>query len=485
MIGDLKPYPAYKDSGVAWLKEIPEHWDIKRNKLFLQEASERSQDGFEDLLTVSQYTGVSLRRERFLEGKGLLTTADSLVGYKQVSAGDLVINIMLAWNGSLGVAPLSGIVSPAYCVFRFKANISPLFFHYLLRTLLFTGVFKTVSTGVVDSRLRLYPDKFLRLPSLLPPFEEQTAIATFLEYVDRRIRCYIRSKQKLIKLLEEQKQVVINEVVTHGLDPNVPMKRSGVEWLGDIPEHWNVEKLKRFTTAIEQGWSPQCYAWSAGEDEWGVLKVGCVNGDNFNPKENKKLPTSLNPDPSLEIRGGDILVSRANTQKLVGLAALSDRAHSKILLCDKLFRFQALQTKMNPQFLVYVIRDKVGRSQIESKTNGASDSMQNIGQGVIRNLLIPVPPLLEQQQIVEFLSSQVTLISTSTSEARRQIALLSEFRTRLIADVVTGKLDVREAAAKLPTEINDLEPIDEDLDEDSMGLEDELDPDAAPEDDAA
>jgi type I restriction enzyme S subunit len=254
MIDGLKPYPRYTDSGVPWLGEVPADWDVKRNKLFLREVNERSEHGAEELLTVSQYTGVTRRRDRQLEDGGLLTNASSLVGYKRVAPGDLVMNIMLAWNGSLGVSPIEGIVSPAYCVYRAKEGLQPRFFHYLLRTPLFTGAFKTVSTGVVDSRLRLYSDVFFRLPSVLPSPDEQSAIVRFLDHADRRVRHYVRAKQKLIALLNEQKQAIIHRTVTRGLDPNVRLKPSGVEWLGDVPEYWEVVRNGRlFSQRNETG----------------------------------------------------------------------------------------------------------------------------------------------------------------------------------------------------------------------------------------
>jgi type I restriction enzyme S subunit len=221
MIRGLKPYPTYKDSGVPWLRKVPEHWDIKRNKFLLREVNERSEDGSEELLTVSQYTGVS-------------------------------INIMLAWNRSLGVSSFAGIVSPSYSVFRTKTNsVEPLFLHYLFRSPLFIGAFKTVSTGVVDSRLRLYPDVFLRLPSIVPPFSEQIAIVRFLGWVEQRIRRLIRARRKRIKLLEEYKEALIQKVVTGRFDvrtgqPYPAYKDSGVKWLGDVPEHWELKPLKRW-----------------------------------------------------------------------------------------------------------------------------------------------------------------------------------------------------------------------------------------------
>jgi len=267
MTQTLHPYIDYKDSGVPWLGQIPAHWRVRRNKLFLREISDRSKSGDEELLTVSQYTGVTRRQDKVSDENSLLTNAASLVGYKCVQPGDLVMNIMLAWNGSLGVSPINGIVSPAYCVFRATEEIEPRFFHYLLRTPLFTGVFKTVSTGIVESRLRLYPDVFFRLPSLFPPPDEQRAIARFLDHHDRLTRRYIDAQQRLIALLKEQKQALIQQVVTgkvevrsakgegFALVPRSPhmMKDSGIDWLGQIPEHWDVLMNQRiFKEKIRQ-----------------------------------------------------------------------------------------------------------------------------------------------------------------------------------------------------------------------------------------
>ncbi len=236
MIADLKPYPAMKNSGVSWLGEVPEHWDVRRLKYLLREADVRSADGTEQLLCVSQYTGVTERkRTDGLDGPD--TRAASLIGYKRVRPDELVINIMLAWNGSMGVSRYWGIVSPAYCVYRFGASANPRYFHYLLRSPAYKARIKAVSTGVVESRLRLYTDNLHRLEALLPPLPEQAAIVRFLDHVDRRIRRYVRAKQRLIKLLEEQKQAIIHRAVTRGLDPNVRLKPSGINWLGDVAEH--------------------------------------------------------------------------------------------------------------------------------------------------------------------------------------------------------------------------------------------------------
>jgi len=251
-MSDLRPYPAMKDSGVPWLGEMPEHWEVRRLKYVLRERDIRSADGSEQLLRVSQYTGVTQRR-RADGGDEPETRAESLVGYKCVEPHDFVVNIMLAWNGSMGVSGFHGIVSPSYCVYRFGVVAQPWYFHHLLRSPAYKARIKAVSTGVVESRLRLYTDDLYRLEGMLPPLPEQAGIVRFLDYVDRRIRRYIRAKQKLIKLLEEQKQAIIHRAVTRGLDPNVRLKPSGVEWLGDVPEHWEVRRLKYVSPEITVG----------------------------------------------------------------------------------------------------------------------------------------------------------------------------------------------------------------------------------------
>ena len=276
MIHDLKPYPAMKDSGVLWLGQVPEHWDVKRFKYLLRERDLRSVRGNEQLLRVSQYTGVTERRRA--DGSDEPDTrAASLVGYKKVAPDELVVNIMLAWNGSMGVSNFSGIASPAYCVYGFRDEAQPWYFHHLLRSPVYKARIKAVSTGVVESRLRLYTDDLFRLEALLPPPDEQAAIVRFLDHADRRIRRTIAAKQRLIKLLQEQKQVIIHQAVTRGLDPNVKLKPSGVEWLGDVPEGWSVLKIG-FFAKVGNGSTPSrgnLLYWAEGSYPW--LNSGVVN----------------------------------------------------------------------------------------------------------------------------------------------------------------------------------------------------------------
>src|SRR5690554_5198266 len=247
----IKKYEHYKDSGVEWLGDIPEHWETRRIKYIFNEINERSEDGNEDLLSVSQYTGVTNKSDK-VEAGGMLTNAETLEGYKKVSKGDLVSNIMLAWNGSLGFSPFNGITSPAYSIYRIYGENNNRYFHYLLRTELYKAEFKRNSSGVIESRLRLYTDDFFKIESILPPLPEQTAIAQFLDDKTTKIDQAIAIKEQQINLLKERKQILIHKAVTRGLNDKVALKDSGVEWIGKIPEHWEVKKLK-FATKIFRG----------------------------------------------------------------------------------------------------------------------------------------------------------------------------------------------------------------------------------------
>jgi len=460
VIHALKPYPTYKDSGVPWLDEVPEHWEVLPNRAIFDEVKERDHPE-EQMLSVTITKGVIRQQALLADSSKKDSSNQDRSAYKFVRPGDITYNKMRAWQGAVGASEYQGIVSPAYVVQRPRGIANSHYFHYLLRTPAFAKEAERWSYGITSDMWSLRPEHFKMIYCSLPTKNEQTAIVRFLDHVDRRIRRYIRTKQKLIKLLEEQKQAIIHRAVTRGLNPTVRLKPSGVEWLGNVPKHWEVFRLKEVITPIEQGWSPQCDAQPAADGEWGVLKVGCVNRDVFEERQNKKLPTALEPVATLEIRDGDILVSRANTRELLGLAAVAITPRRKLLLCDKLFRFRAKEAEVDARFLVFAIRQQTSRAQIESSTNGASDFMQNIGQRVIQNLLLSLPKLDEQRQIIKTLTQQIDSFAAMLSRTDREIDLLREYRTRLIADVVTGKLDVREAVAKLPDETEDLEPVDD------------------------
>jgi type I restriction enzyme S subunit len=424
-------------------------------------------------LTVSQYTGVTRRRDRSSGGNELLTDASSLVGYRIVEEGNLVVNIMLAWNGSVGVSPFAGITSPAYAVFRFSSAANPRFFHYLYRTSVFTGVFKTVSTGVVDSRLRLYPEVFLRLQSLLPPFEEQTASARFLDFADRQISRYIRAKQKLIKLLEEQKQAIIHRAVTRGLDPNVRLKPSGVEWLGDVPEHWGVTQM-RSVAHIVRGGSPRPAGsplyFHGNALPW--ITVGEITKDRgMHLIETSTRLTAEGSAHSRTIEAGTLLLT--NSGATLGVPKIS---LIRGCINDGVAALLRLRPDINKEFLYYYWCTQT--SQLRAWVD--LGAQPNLNTQIIGGWPLLLPMRLEQDRIVTYTIREIQAVDTAIEKPIQEIALLREYRTRLITDVVTGKLDVREAAAHLPDEADPLleDSIDEiaetDLDELETAVEEEV-----------
>lgn len=469
MIGELKPYADYKDSGLPWLDRVPAHWRVVRNgSLFGQ----RSQTGYADLpvLEVSLKTGVQVRSFGGAKRKQVMS---DFAKYKRAAKGDLAYNTMRMWQGALGICPVEGLVSPAYVVARPYPEVVPEYFAALFRTGDYMAEIDAASRGIVKDRNRLYWDQFKQMQSPCPPPDEQAAIVRFLASVNGRLERAIRAKRKVIALLIEQKQANMQRCVSHGLDDGVPSKPSGIPWLGDIPIHWRTSRLKHCISRIEQGWSPQCDAQPAGDGEWGVLKVGCVNRDTFSPGQNKKLPDSLRPEPDLEVRDGDILVSRANTTSLLGLAALVNKPRSKLMLSDKLFRFRAKADQFDSAFLVAALRAKACRVQIESSTNGASSSMQNIGQSVLRELWLAVPPLAEQQAVVAHIAQEARPLNEAIARLEREIELHLEYRTRVVTDIVTGQLDVRAAAGQLSDAAAEFEAEAGDEAEDHESIDEE------------
>jgi len=247
--------------------------------------------------------------------------------------------------------------------------------------------------------------------------------------------------------LEEKRAALITDAVTRGLDPNVPLKPSGLEWLGDVPAHWRSERLKfHLAQRIEQGWSPVCENRPAEDGEWAVLKVGCVNGDRFNPKEQKALPADLEPEVRYEIKENDILMSRGNTLELVGSASVVPRVRPKLLLCDLLYRCRVATNRVLPEFGVHQLRSSVGRFQIEREARGTSASMKKIGQETIENFILLLPPLEEQKQILSKVRSATVRIDKMRDLTTDSIRLLQERRSALLTAAVTGQIPIEEMA---------------------------------------
>jgi type I restriction enzyme S subunit len=441
MIEGLKPYAEYKESGHRWLGQLPATWDLRRAKFLFREVDERSKTGKEELLSVSHKTGVTPRSQKNIT----MFMAASNVGYKICRPQDLVINTLWAWMAAMGVSKHTGIVSPAYGVYRLinTEAFLPSFADQLLRTPFYADEYQRRSTGVNSSRLRLYPEAFFRIPIVLPPPDEQAAIVRFLDYANRKIDGFIRAKRKLIGLLNEQKQAIIHHAVTRGLDPDVPLKPSGIPWLGDIPKHWEVWPFIRccIERADYRGATPE-------KVEAGVFLVTAKNiRVGWIDYETSKEFVRAEDYGKIMRRGlpmiGDVLFTM---EAPLGHVALVDR--EDIALAQRIIRFRLDVKILLPQFALFAMNSPYFQDQLVVRATGST--AQGMKASKLPQLMLVMPPLAEQEMILAKLPLSLEPLTTAIARTEREIALMQEYRTRLTADIVTGKLDVREAAAKLP-----------------------------------
>lgn len=433
----LPKYPHYKPSGVEWLGDVPAHWNVKRLSSMCGFKAGKAHEPYVD--DDGEYTCVTAR---FISTQGesikkctqnlspanvndiLMVMSDLPNGRALARAYFVHDNNRLAVNQRVcAISVLEG--DPVYYYFQLDRN-PQLLSHD-------DGVEQThLSNGV-----------FRRLFLLVPTIAEQDAIGNFLAIETAKIDALIAEQEKLIALLAEKRQATISHAVTRGLDPAAPMKDSGVAWLGEVPAHWGVCSLRRVIAAIEQGWSPECYAREAEAGEWGVLKAGCLNGGIFRATENKALPPELTPDTTYEVRVGDVLMSRASgSPELVGSTALVKETRPRLMLSDKIFRLR-LQDVMTSRYFVTAMNSRALRTQIENALSGGNGMANNLPQSNLLAFSLPVPTMVEQEEISDFVETETARLDALCAEAERAIALLKERRAALIAAAVTGQIDVR------------------------------------------
>ncbi len=458
---DIAPYGEYKDSGVPWLGEIPAHWEVPRLGSMIRFRNLRNHPDM-PLLSVVRERGV-IPRSAMSDDENHNFIPDDLSNYKVVVTGDLVINKMKAWQGSLGIASQGGIVSPAYYVLELN-NVNKDFSHRQLRSKPFVHMFARASDGVRIGQWDLSPEQLKRIPIPLPPLDEQAAIVKYLAHVDRKIDRFVRAKRRLIALLEEQKQALIHQAVTKGLDPDVPMKDSGVEWLGEIPAHWEVKRGKTLYRKLER----------PASDDLDV--VTCFRDGQVTLRKNRRTTGFTEAIKEVGYQGveiGDLVIHAMDA--FAGAIGVSDSAGK----CTPMYAVCEAKVPINNYYVSRVLREMARSQWIAALATGIRERSTDFRFAAFAEQSLPVPPKSEQDDISAFLDQSVAEVKTAIERSAKEIDLIREYRTRLVSDVVTGKLDVREAAASLP-EIED-EPDemdvqnadDEEGDEVGMAMTDE------------
>lgn len=420
----LPRYPKYKDSGVEWLDVVPEHWRCVRNKVVFQEVDDRSEDEDGELLTVSHITGVTPRSEKTVN----MFLAETLEGYKKCKRGDLVINTMWAWMGALGCSPCDGLVSPSYNVYRPRpgADLLPAYYDFLCRIPAHRVLMKARSSGVWESRLRLYPAAFLDMELALPPPLEQEGIAAFLERETVKIDALVAEQERLIELLKEKRQAVISDAVTKGLNPKVPMKDSGIEWLGEIPAHWDVGPVKRFFVS----YNPRRVPLSSEERGGRSGEFPYYGASGIIDHIDEYI---FDEDLVLVGEDGANLLNRATPIAFVAQGRFWVNNHAHIL-------------KPLDAHLIYWA-ERIEAVDLVPFVSGSAQP--KLTSEALMGILIAVPPTPEERAAIQAFIVRVSSESDAlAAEAQRAIDLLQERRTALISAAVTGQVDVREVTGK-------------------------------------
>lgn len=461
MIRDLKPYAKYQDSGQGWLGRTPAGWQLLRAKYLFREVDARSATGREELLSVSHLTGVTPRRTKNIT----MFLAESNVGHKLCKPGDLVVNTMWAWMGALGVSKQAGIVSPAYGVYRPIAGerLLPAFADHLLRTPLYAAEYQRRSTGVNDSRLRLYPEQFLRIPVLLPPLDQQAAIVRFLDWANGRLERAIRAKRKVIALLNEQKQAIIHRAVSGSLGSGSQNRETGSQWFPTLPAAWELVPMRRvllsavdgphFSPAYVDEGVPFLSARNVRTDRWSLKDVKYISEADY-----REFSKRVKPEP------GDVLYTKGGT---TGVARAVDLDFPfQVWVHIAVLKLQ--RERIDPKYLAYCLNSPRCYEQAQLFTRGATN--QDLGLGRMKDIELPVPASLNQQaEIVSYLDAETGRFAIAADKLAKEIELLHEYRARMVAEVVTGQVDARHASMNLA----DLSPLPDPLAEADMALDSE------------
>lgn len=445
-------------SSITWLGIIPTHWTVKRLKWSVTGVFNgiwgNDPDGVDDVICVRVADFDRIRQVVVDEPPTLRSVEAGYLSNRTLKQGDLLIE-----KSGGGDKQLVGCVVhfnhkfDAVCS-NFVGRLPPAkgmqsqFWSYVHASLYsvrlnFPAIKQTTGIQNLDA------EAYLNLKAPFPPIKEQCIVADYLDRETARIDALVAEKESILALLKEKQVALISHAVTRGLDPNVSLKPSGLDWLGDIPEHWNLLRLKFLLDGIEQGSSPQCYSYPAENEGWGVLKSGCSNGGVFRESENKALPADIEPSYGYQVHINDVLMSRASgSVDLIGsVAYVENEPAARLLLSDKTYRLLLKHEIMDYRFLVFTMGADFLRHQIRAVISGAEGLANNIAKSDILEFSLAVPPLSEQKEICLFIDKQLNRNVRLKLGLKDSIALLKERRAALITAAVTGQIPLEKMAS--------------------------------------
>ena len=446
-----QPHHAYKPSGVPWLGDVPVHWEVVqlgRIGIFSKGSGGTKDDEVPDGIPCVRYGDLYTTHTHFIRRTRSYVSPARASAYTPINRGDVLFPTSGETIEDIGKSAVNLMHTQVLCggdliIFRSTIPMEPKFAGYALDCHSAQTQKSLMGRGITIMHVYSAQLKYLRLP--LPPLSEQAAIVRYLDHADRRIWRYVSAKRKLIALLEEEKQAVINEAVTRGLTDNTPLKPSGIEWLGDVPAHWETMRARFLFKEVDTRSTSGRETHLSMSQALGLVPSHLVE---------QSLVSDSYVGGKL-CREGDLVLNRLKAH--LGVFAIAKQAG--VISPDYTVFRKRGSVKM--EYFLKVLRLPALRTELRIRAKGIVEGFWRLYKEDFFDIRLPVPSSAEQQVIIEYLDRATADIDTDIARARRQIELFQEYRTKLIADVVTGKLDVREAAAQLPDEGDDQDPIGE------------------------
>lgn len=428
----MKPYANYKDSGVEFISKVPESWEVKKIKYMFDLSEDKNYLPLKEVQLLSLYTDLGVFPRGEHEEKG--NKAVNADGYMIVKKEDIVVNIILAWMGSIGISNYDGVTSPAYDIYRPKTDIAhSLFYHFLFRTSWFSGECYKYGRGIMAMRWRTYSSEFKNIYVPLPPLKTQEKIVTYLDKKTKAIDQLISDKENLITLLKEERQAIISEAVTKGLDPNATMKDSGVEWIGEIPEGWEVRKMNNICSKIGDGLHGTPIYNDFGSYFF-INGNNLQNGEIVTKYDTKKVDFNEYKKHKKDLDETTLLISINGT-----LGNIAEYKSEMCILGKSACYINVMEINYK-KFIKYNLESVMFKNYMLFEATGTT--IKNLSLKSIREYNISLPHIKIQQQIVNYLDQKTTQIDSIISDTTQQITLLKEYRQAIISEVVTGKVEV-------------------------------------------
>lgn len=424
-----------------WNNDLPTDWKVKRADAVLEYNKNSIRIDSIKGTTFFHYSIPSIQET----GDGKVEEGDEIESDKVLLEGnELLVSKLNPEKGCVLIAKpneLPIICSTEFVPLKPKPTFDTKYAFYIYFSEQAREFISSKSQSTTRSHKRVSPEDISKIWIPFPPLETQRRIAAYLDRETAHIDTLIAAKERLLVLMAEKRQALIARAVTRGLEEDVKLKDSGVAWLGEVPEGWEVVRLRLVYQKIEQGWSPQAADSRPNEDEWGVLKLNAVKLGDFDDTKCKALPLDATIPTNYEVKVGDFLVTRANTPSFVGDVCFVKHTRPKLIMSDLIYRLVLDETKILGQFLNYFLLT-VGRAQIEADARGTSNSMVKISQEHISNWRTVLRPISEQQKIIDFIEKQTNKLDSLRQATERTIALLKERRSALIAAAVTGQIEI-------------------------------------------